>query len=102
MPDWNLSQTERPMCDSYHRDGEADGDHDNMVQHHEELATQVACQCWAHVLGCCRGLLVSFDPQFVPVAHEHCVDVVHEVGNSEQDVRASQPMPVQRGREGSF
>lgn len=90
------------MCDSYHRDGEADGDHDNVVQHHEELATQVAGQCCAHVLGRCRRLLVPFDPQLVPVAHEHCVDVIHEVGNSKHDVSASQPVPVQRGREAGF
>lgn len=82
------------MCDSYHRDGEADGDHDNMVQHHEELATQIAGQYWAHVLGYSRGLLVPFNLELVPVAHEHCVDVIHEVGNSKHDVSASQPMPV--------
>lgn len=81
------------MYDSYHRDGEADGDHDNMVQHHEELATQVAGQRRAHVLGCRRGLLVPFDPELVPVAHEHGVDVVHKVGNGEHDVTAREPVP---------
>lgn len=68
------------------------------MQHHEELATQVAGQRRAHVLGCRRGLLVPFDLQLVPVAHEHCVDVVDEVGNGEHDVRAGQPMPVERER----
>lgn len=82
------------MHDSYHRDREADGDHDNVVQHHEELATQVAGQRRAHVLGYGRGLLVPFHLQLVPVAHEHCVDVIHEVGNGKHDVGASQPMPV--------
>lgn len=81
---------------SYHRNGEADGDHDNMVQHHEELAPQVAGKCRAHVPGCCRGLLVPFDLELVPVAHEHRVDVIHEVGNGKHDVCASQPMPVRR------
>ncbi len=102
MPPSNLSPTERATCDSYHRDREADGDHDNMVQHHEELATQVAGQCRAHVLGCCCGLLVPFDLELVPVAHEHCVDVIHEVGNSKHDVSASQPVPAWRGRKVGF
>lgn len=87
------------MCAGYHRDGEADGDHDNVVQHHEELATQVAGHRCAHVLGRCRGLLVPFDPELVPVAHEHCVDVIHEIGNCKHDVSARQPMPVKRGRD---
>lgn len=90
----NLSPKERAACDSYHRDRETDGDHDNMVQHHEELAAQVADQCGAHVLGCCRGLLVPFDPELVPIAHEHCVDVIDEVGDSEHDIRAGKPVPV--------
>lgn len=88
---------ERAMHDSYHRDGEADGDHDNVVQHHQELATQVADQRRAHVLGNSRGLLVPFHLQLVPVAHEHGVDVVHEVGNSKHDVAAGQPVPVLTG-----
>lgn len=85
------------MHDSYHRDGEADGDHDNVVQHHEELAAQVAGQRRAHVLGDGRGLLVPFHLQLVPVAHEHGVDVVHKVGNGEHDVGAGQPVPVLTG-----
>lgn len=41
---------------------------------------------------------MPFDPQLVPVAHKHCVDVVHEVGNSKHDVSAGQPVPVQKTR----
>ena len=54
------------------------------------------------MLGCCRGLLMPFDPELVPVAHEHGIDVIHEVGNSKHDVSASQPMPVWRGKEAGF
>lgn len=92
------AKQKKAACASYHRHGEADGDHDNVVQHHEELATQVAGQRWAHVPGGSWGLLVPFDLQLVPVAHKHCVDVVHEVGNSKHDVSAGQPVPVQRRR----
>lgn len=66
------------------------------MQDHEELAAQVASQRRAHVLGRRRGLLVPFDPQLVPVAHEHCVDVVHEVGDSEHDVTAGEPVPARK------
>lgn len=81
-------------CDSYHGDGEADGDHNDVMQHHEEFTTQVAGQYWAHVPWYNWGLLVPFDLELVPIAHEHCVDVIHEVGNSKHDVSASQPVPV--------
>lgn len=81
-------------CDSYHRDGEADGDHDNVMQHHEELPAQVAGQRRGHVFGRGRRVLVPFDLQLVPVAHEHCVDVVHKIRDSEHDVGAGQPVPV--------
>lgn len=64
------------------------------MQHHEELAAQVAGQCRGHVLGRGRRVLVTFDLQLVPVAHEHCVDVVHKVGDSKHDVGAGQPVPV--------
>lgn len=89
------------MHDSYHRDGEADGDHDNVVQHHEELATQVAGQRRAHVLRDGRGLLVALHLQLVPVAHEHGVDVVHKVGNGKHDVGAGQPVPVWKREKGN-
>lgn len=39
---------------------------------------------------------MPFDLDLVPVAHEHCVDVVHKVGNGKHDVSASQPVPVRR------
>lgn len=40
---------------------------------------------------------MPFDPELVPVAHEHRVDVIHEVGNGKHDVSAGEPMPVERG-----
>lgn len=86
--------SEKAVFDSYHRDWEADGDHDNMVQHHKELTTQITGQHCAHVHWCCRGLLVPFDLKLVPVAHEHCVDVIYKVGNSKHDVSACQPVPA--------
>lgn len=97
LPALVFRPTERATHDSYHRDGEADGDHDNVVQHHEELAAQVAAQRRAHVPGDGRGLLVPFHLQLVPVAHEHGVDVVHKVGDGEHDVAAGQPVPVLTG-----
>lgn len=42
---------------------------------------------------------MPFDLQLVPVAQEHCVDVVHKVGDSKHDVRAGQPVPVGREAE---
>lgn len=46
------------------------------------------------MFGCGRCVLVPFDLQLVPVAHEHGVDVVHKVGDSKHDVCAGQPVPV--------
>lgn len=99
-PTERKSEREREPHGSYHRDGEADGDHDNVVQHHEELAAQVAGQRRAHVLGDGRGLLVTFHLQLVPVAHEHGVDVVDKVGNGKHDVGAGEPVPVLMGERG--
>lgn len=76
----------------YHRDGEADGDHDDMMKDHEELSPQVASQ--RHSLGFGAVVhLVAFDLELVPVTQEHGVDVIHKVRHSEQDVGAGQPMP---------
>lgn len=65
------------------------------MEDHEELPAEVAEERRAHVLGRGRRLLVTLDPQLVPVAHEHGVDVVNEVGHGEQDVAAGQPVPGQ-------
>lgn len=46
--------------------------------------------------GCGRRVLVPFDLQLVPVAHEHGVDVIHKVGDRKHDVRAGQPVPLGR------
>lgn len=40
---------------------------------------------------------MSLHPQFVPVAHEHGVDIVDEVGDGEHDVGARKPVPAQEG-----
>lgn len=72
------------------RHREADGHHEDMVEHHEELLLQVA-------LGegqCAFGTLMSLHPVLVPVTKEHCVDVVDEVWYSEPCVGGRQPVPV--------
>jgi len=66
------------------------------MEDHEELPPKVAAEGGAHVLGRSRRLLVTLDTQLVPVAHEHGVDVVHEVGHGEQDVAAGQPVAGQK------
>ena len=81
----------------YHGDREADSDHDDVMQDHEELPPEVAEERCAHVFGRGHRLLVTLDPQLVPVAHEHGVDVVHKVGHSEQDIAAGQPVPGHEG-----
>lgn len=81
--------------DSYHRDREAHGDHDNMMQDHEELSAEVAAQ--GHRLGLGPVIhLVTFDLKLVPVAQEHGIYIVHEVGHSKQDVGAGQPVPERK------
>ncbi len=37
-----------------------------------------------------------FDLKFVPVAQEHGIDVIEEVGDSKEDIAAGKPMPGQR------
>lgn len=80
------------LGDSYHRDGEAHGDHDDVVEYHEELAPQVAGQGRTQGFGAAVRFM-TLDAQLVPVAHEHSVDVVHKVGHGKEDVGAGEPMP---------
>ncbi len=82
-----------PHC-THHRDRETDSDHDDMVQDHEELSAQIAADGWTHRFG--FALLVIFDLKFVPVAQEHGIDVIEEVGDSKEDIAAGKPMPGQR------
>ncbi len=65
-----------------------------MVQDHEELSAQIAADGWTHRFG--FALLVIFDLKFVPVAQEHGIDVIEEVGDSKEDIAAGKPMPGQR------
>lgn len=81
--------------DSYHRDWEAHGDHDNMMQDHEKLSAEVAAQ--GHRLWLRPVIhLMTFDLKLVPVAQEHGIYIVHKVGHSEQDVGGGQPVPEKK------
>lgn len=74
----------------YHRGGEAEGHHEDVMQHQKQLPAQEA-----HHSGPCRAraaLLVTFDLLLVPVAQEHGVDVVGEVRRGEEDVGVGQPV----------
>lgn len=77
---------------THHRHGEAHSDHDHMMQDHEELAAQVSSDGWSHRFGLTL-LLVIFDLKFVPVAQEHGIDVIDEVGNCKEDIAGGEPMP---------
>lgn len=65
-----------------------------MVDHHQELLVQVGVGDGAQGPGP-RGHLVSLDPVPVPMAHEHGVDVVDEVGDGELGVGGCQPVPAE-------
>lgn len=44
-----------------------------------------------------------FDLKLVPVAHEHGVDVIYEVGHRKEDVGAGQPVSdIERDREAIY
>jgi hypothetical protein len=75
-----------------------------MVEYHEELLVQVAAH---HCPGAAWGLAcpiipsVPFNLVLVPVAEEHGVDVIDEVGNSKLCVGRGQPVPVGQRERGS-
>lgn len=66
-------------CHSYQRGGEAEGHHEDVVQHHEELPAQVTNHSGSHQPNALARLLVTFDLQLVPVTQKHGVDVVGKV-----------------------
>lgn len=72
-----------------------------MMQHHEHLSAQVTGHSGSLPPDALLLLLlVTFDLQLVPVAHEHGVDVVGKVRRGKQDVGVGQPMTEEEtGRE---
>lgn len=83
-----------PARRTHHREWEAHQHHDGVVQHHEELLVQVAAH---HSPGAARGAglpAMLFDLVLVPVAEEHGVDVIDEVGHCKLRVGGGQPVSV--------
>lgn len=70
------------------------------MEHHEELLVQVAAY---HGPGAAQGSgrpvfpSVPFNLVLVPVAEEHGIDVIDEVGNCKLCIGRGQPVPVRRG-----
>lgn len=81
---------------THHGHGEANQHHEEMVDHHEELLVQVGADDGAQRPG--AGRLVPFDLVLVPVAQEHGVDVVDEVGDGKLGVGGGQPVPAEGER----
>lgn len=76
-----------------------------MVEHHEELLVQVAAH---HGPGAAQGSgrpvfpSMPFNLVLVPVAEEHGVDVIDEVGHCKLRVGRGQPVPVGKGERRSM
>lgn len=90
---------------THHREREAHQYHGRMVEYHEELLVQVATH---HGPGAAQGSgrpvfpSMPFNLVLVPVAEEHGVDVIDEVGHCKLRVGRGQPVPVGKGERRSM
>lgn len=66
------------------------------MQHHQHLSAQETHRHGPR--GPQATLLVTFDLQLVPVAQEHGVYVVREVGSREQNVGVGQPVSAMEAK----
>lgn len=86
-------------CHSYQWGWTAESHHEDVMEHHEQLLSQVTPHSSSHWPDASRLLFVTFDPLLVPVTQKHGVDVVGKVRCGKEDVAVSQPVSEEETEE---